>query len=380
VLWVGMHGGLARLAPRPEKRPASPEVLIRALRVAGVPQPVSALGERDISFPDFAPDQNQLEIDFAGLSFGTGETLRYQYRLEGANDDWSAPSERRSVAYASLAPGGYRFIVRAVNSDGMASAHPAVVTFTILRPLWLRWWSLCLIGLAVGLTVNRLYRFRVARVLEMAHMRTRIATDLHDDIGANLTRIALLSEVAGREETGVRTRFPVNPSRPSASGQDDGPLAAIAAIARESISSMSDIVWAVNPARETLLDLIRRMRQHADQVFTSREIELHFSALAGTDTLRLAMDVRRDVLLIFKEAVNNAARHSGCSRADIDLRVAGSRLLLSLSDNGVGFDTSLQSDGQGLTSMLRRAERLGGHLAIASEPGSGTRITLDMPI
>ena len=380
VLWVGMHGGLAQLAARPEKRPASPDVLIRALRVAAVPQPVSALGERDMSFPDFAPDHNHLEIDYAGLSFGTGDTLRYQYKLEGAGDNWSAPSEWRSVAYASLAPGGYRFIVRAVNSDGIASAHPAVVTFTILRPLWQRWWFLCLCTISAALTVHRLYRYRLARVLEMAQMRTRIATDLHDDIGANLTRIAVLSEVASREQGGVRTGSPVNPLRPSASGQDDAPLAAIAAIARESVGSMSDIVWAVNPARETLLDLIRRMRQHADQVFTAREIELSFSVPDGTNTVRLAMDVRRDVLLIFKEAVNNAARHSGCSRAEIDLRVADARLVLTLRDNGVGFDPSLQNDGQGLTSMQRRAGRLRGHLAIASEPGSGTRITLEMPI
>ena len=225
------------------------------------------------------------------------------------------------------------------------------MTFTILRPLWLRWWFLCLSALAIGLTILRLYRYRVARVLEMAQMRTRIATDLHDDIGANLTRIALLSEVAKREHAGTETRDAVDPPETSETDHDDGPLASIAVIARESVSSMSDIVWAVNPARESLLDLIRRMRQHADQVFTSRDIELRFSAPGGADNVRLAMDVRRDVLLIFKEAVNNAARHSGCSRAEIDLRVAGSRLVLTLTDNGVGFDTSLQSEGQGLASM-----------------------------
>ena len=178
----------------------------------------------------------------------------------------------------------------------------------------------------------------------------------------------------------LETRDAVDPPETSENDHDDGPLASIAVIARESVSSMSDIVWAVNPARESLLDLIRRMRQHADQVFTSRDIELRFSAPDGTDGVKLAMDVRRDVLLIFKEAVNNAARHSGCSRAEIDLRVAGSRLVLTLTDNGVGFDTSLQSEGQGLTSMQRRAGRLRGHLDIASESGSGTRITLDMPL
>ena len=207
-----------------------------------------------------------------------------RYRLEGADGAWSVPGEQRSVTYASLAPGAYTFSVRAVNSAGIAGAHPAVVTFTILRPFWLRWWFLCLSALAIGLTVNRLYHYRVQRVLELAHMRTRIATDLHDDIGANLTRIALLSEVAKRERSALETRDAVTQAETVEHDQDEGPLASIAVIARESVSSMSDIVWAINPARESLLDLIRRMRQHADQVFTSRDIELRFSGPAAPTT------------------------------------------------------------------------------------------------
>ena len=160
------------------------------------------------------------------------------------------------------------------------------------------------------------YRYRVARLLEMANMRTRIATDLHDDIGANLTRIALLSEVAKQ------------------GAEQDGPLASITRIARESVSSMSDIVWAINPKRESLIDLTRRMRQHADEIFTQRGIELRFTAPNATDSRKLGVDVRRDLLLIFKEAVNNAARHSNCSVVDIALKAEGSRLVLTVADNG----------------------------------------------
>ena len=112
----------------------------------------------------------------------------------------------------------------------------------------------------------------------MAHMRTRIATDLHDDIGANLTRIALLSEVA------------------NSGAQEDGPLASIARIARESVSSMSDIVWAINPKRESLLDLTRRMRQHADEVFAPARHRTAFTRPDADDTLKLGVDVRRDLL------------------------------------------------------------------------------------
>lgn len=143
---------------------------------------------------------------------------------------------------------------------------------------------------------------------------------------------------------------------------------------------MSDIVWAINPARDSLLDLTRRMRQHADEVFTLRGIELHFTAPGAHDGLKLGVDVRRDLLLIFKEAVNNSARHSRCSRVEIDLHVDGSRLLLTVADNGVGFDTSLESDGQGVMSMRRRTHRLKGTLEITSGNALGTTVTLTIPM
>jgi signal transduction histidine kinase len=242
------------------------------------------------------------------------------------------------------------------------SPEPATVAFAILSPVWQRAWFLLLVALALALLTYALYRYRIARLLEIANMRTRIATDLHDDIGANLTRIALLSESA----------------RPSAA--DGGPLGSIAEIARESVSSMSDIVWAINPKRESLLDLTRRMRQHADEVFRQRGIELHFEAPDPADTLRLGVDIRRDLLLIFKEAVNNAARHSGCSTVNINLKVDGSRLMLAITDNGRGFDKSVDSEGQGLTSMQRRARRLRGILEITSGRDLGTTVAVAVPM
>jgi ligand-binding sensor domain-containing protein/two-component sensor histidine kinase len=368
VLWFGMTSGLARLAPVAETPPAPPPVLISGVRVSGVPQFVSALGEQETALPDLAPGRGQLQIDFLALGFAPGEVLRYQYRLDGADADWSELGEQRTVTYAGLGPGRYRFTVRAVNSDGIASDHPAVITFTVLRPVWLRWWFVALSVIAVGLMVRAVYRYRVARLLEIANMRTRIATDLHDDIGANLTRIALLSEVASQT--------------PGADPGDlaDGPLSSIAQIARESVSSMSDIVWAINPKRESLLDLTRRMRQHAEEVFTLRDIDLRFNGPSAADSLKLGMNVRRDLLLIFKEAVNNCARHSRCERVEIDLRIEGPRLVLTVVDHGVGFDPSKQSDGQGLRSMERRAHRLNGSLGITAGPGGGTAITLNIPI
>jgi signal transduction histidine kinase/ligand-binding sensor domain-containing protein len=357
-LWFGMVNGLARMKPVIEKAPP-PAVWISAVRAAGVPEPVSALGEREMSLSDLSSSRNHMQIDFVALGIGSAN-VRYQYRLEGTTADWTTPSVQRTVNYASLAPGRYRFLVRAVDAEGVMSPAAATVSFTVLSPIWQRWWFLAIAALLTAFSLHRLYRYRVASLLQIANMRTRIATDLHDDIGADLTRIALLSEVArGAEES--------------------GPLSSIARIARESVSSMNDIVWAINPKRESVVDLIRRMRQHADEVLISRAMALRFDPPQVPSTLRLAMDVRRDLLLIFKEAVNNAARHARCTTVTIDVRIERSRMTLAIADDGVGFDASAASDGHGLHSMRRRAERLKGTLEIRTAPG-GTTLTVAFPI
>lgn len=366
-LWFGMSNGLSKLVASAKDQIPPARVMISALRVAGAPRPVSALAETEMALEDLAANENQLQIDFIAISFAVGEVLRYQYKLEGADTDWSAPSELRTVNYANLAPGRYEFLVRALNSDGTASTKPASLTFRILRPLWQRWWFIGLVALACASGVFMAYRYRVTRLLQMVNMRTRIASDLHDDIGANLTRISLLSEVA-KQNLGA------------ANGSDDSPLMSISRIARESVGSMSDIVWAIDPDRDSLLDLTRRMRRHADEVFTLRDIELNFRAPDAKESLRLGVDVRRNLLLIFKEAVNNAARHSQCTRVNIDLLLQPSKLLLEIIDNGAGFDQSIEGEGHGLRSMKRRAAALGGTLVIDSRSGIQTIIRVSVPL
>ena len=319
-----------------------------------------------MSLPEFAPNQNQVQIDFVGLSFAPGEVLRYQYKLEGADADWSAPTEQRTVNFANLAPRNYRFLVRALNSEGVTSTTPAAVSFTILPPIWRRWWFVSLVVLAVALTVYALFRYRVARILELANIRTHIAADLHDDIGSNLTRIAILSEVAHSQ---------LGNGNPHV----ESPLLSIANISRESVASMSDIVWAINPKRDTLLDLIQRMRRFATEILTPRAIEFQFHAPDADHDLKLGANFRRDMFLLYKEALNNAVRHSGCTSALIDFQVERSWLVLRVRDDGRGFDLEKASEGQGLLSMTRRAGRLGGELRIDSKPGKGTEICLRVP-
>jgi ligand-binding sensor domain-containing protein/signal transduction histidine kinase len=369
ALWFGTLRGLSRFVPGPEELSVPPPILISRLRLAGEDYNVSALGESKIAIRDLSAGENQLQIDFVGLSFASGETLRYQYKLEGADADWRSPIDQRSVNYASLSPGKYKFFVRAVNSDGIFSSQPATVTFTILSPIWMRWWFIALVVTLLALATYALYRYRLARILEVTNMRTRIATDLHDDIGANLTKITLLSEVA-RQQSNVGG---------DERSENNSPLAAIARISRESVASMSDIVWAINPQRDSFRDLVRRMRPFAEEIFTLRGVALVFNVSGDVSNLKLGADVRRDLFLFFKEAVNNAARHSRCTRVEIHLSVESSWISLLVVDNGIGFDTSLESSGQGLAGLRRRAEALGGSIEIKSRVGEGTSIRLRIP-
>ena len=368
VLWFGSDiNGLSRLVPEPDPPMPPPPILISGLRIGGVAYPVSQLGETDVPRLDLRPSQNQLNIDFVGLSFGPGEALRYQYRLEGADKDWSPPGVERSVNYANLAPGQYRFLVRAVNPEGLPSVAAATVTFTILPPVWRRWWFLALAATMIGLAIYAAHRSRVARLVELERVRTRIAIDLHDDIGANLSLVAMLSEVARghlqRDDERLKEWF-----------------STIASTSRDTVDAMSDIVWAINPKRDQLRDLTQRMRRFADDILAARNIEFDFRAPESARDLKIGADLRREIFLIFKESINNVARHSSCTGAGVDLQIERGWFVLQISDNGCGLDHKGNGSGNGLASMRLRAEKLGGSLELTSRNGHGTSVTLRVPL
>jgi ligand-binding sensor domain-containing protein/two-component sensor histidine kinase len=366
ALWFGTDLGLSRLIPGPDSPQQQPPILISGLRIAGDSQPISALGESEVSGLVLNPNQNQLSIDFVGLGFAAGEGLKYQYKLAGANEEWSAPTDQRTINYAGLSPGKYQFLVRAVTADGSISPTPATITFTILSPIWQRWWFVALGMLTAGLGVAAIYRYRVGRLIELERVRTRIATDLHDDIGASLSLIAMLSEVAQRQV-------------PRGNSSVAEPLAAIASSSRELVDSMSDIVWAVNPRKDRFSELVKRMRRFASDAFTSRDIALQFEAPDDHD-FKLGADARREIFFIVKEGVNNIARHSGCTEAAVILRVQSGSLLLELRDNGKGFVPLQANEGNGLASMRERARRLGGEFEVVTANGQGSTLRLVVPL
>jgi ligand-binding sensor domain-containing protein/signal transduction histidine kinase len=384
-LWFGTLQGLSRYTPQVEPPGAPPSILINTLRLAGLTYPLSELGATEVNTPELEADQNHVEIDFVGLSLGSGESLRYQFKLEGTTGDWSAPSEQRSVNYPNLPPGVYRFLVRAVSADGTASTTPATVRFRVLAPIWQRWWfvllTLMFISIPVIVVARSRYQHRKAvreaeeavrrsreeRLVELEQVRRRIARDLHDDIGSSLSQIYLLSEVARQRVDG--------------DGADlIEPLRLISSASNEMVSSMSDIVWAINPQKDHLNDLTYRMRRFASDTLAARDITFRFSAPEDGVKVRLGANLRREIFLIFKESVNNLIKHSGCRVADIEFQVVDEALVLRVSDDGRGFDLARESDGHGVMSMKERAASIGGRLELTSEVGRGTTLILQVPL
>jgi ligand-binding sensor domain-containing protein/two-component sensor histidine kinase len=370
AIWFGTPNGLSRLMPEPERQALAPPIRLGALRVAGESHPLPELGSTEIGALDLSPTQNNLQVEFFGIDFNTGGALRYQYMLEGADREWSAPTEQQTVNYANLAPGSYRFLVRAINADGVPSSQPASISFRVLSPFWQRWWFVALVVLVFCGIVYTIFRNRLARAIELERVRTRIATDLHDDIGTSLSQIAILSEVVGQRVG--RENSPVVQ-----------PLSMIAGTSREMVDAMSDIVWAINPKQDHLSDLSHRMRRFASDILSARDIRFRFRAPDDEKDFRLSTDLRREVYLIFKETVNNLAKHSECTIADLSFQIEGHWLTLKISDNGQGFNVDAASNGHhngmgghGLGSMRRRAEALSGTYVIESEKGKGTTVTL----
>jgi signal transduction histidine kinase len=309
--------------------------------------------------------------------------------LEGADKEWSVPTEQRTVHYANLSPGTYRFMVRTVNATNTARTKLAIVSFRIFPPIWRRWWFIASITLLISLIGYAFIRSRLEsnralqqereeRLRELERVRTRIATDLHDDIGTSLTQIAVLSEV-------VRQKADQN-------GKQVGePLKKISSVSNELVETMSDIVWAINPHKDHLSDLVQRMRRFASDVLASRQIAFRFNVPAFKTEALLGANIRREVFLIFKESVNNITKHANCSTVEVDFKTEGDWLTLQIKDDGCGFDTSRLSDdnslatsngkgGNGLPNMKRRAQELGGAFSIESKSNEGTIVTLRVPL
>jgi len=365
-LWITSLAGLIHI-PADVRRAAPPVPRVELVDVLSDGRPLEG---RD-GVP-LRHNRNRLELRFAGLSFRDPALLRYQVRL-GGDAPWLEASTRPYFQFVDLPPGRYQAEIRASLDGRRWSPTTAALSFTVLPPFWRTGWFMTLIAVSLASSAWALYRYRVSRLLELERMRTRIAADLHDDIGSSLSRIALQSDLVMRPGT--------------LSGRDsERVLSDIGETARSLVDSMSDIVWSIDPRRDDLDSLVTRLRQFALGILEPLGVAFAIDLSEGASGQRLAPETRRHLYLILKEAVHNIARHSLCRRATVSLQVQGGRLQAEVRDDGRGFDTSAAESaapvargGRGIPSMKGRVALMGGTISIESSPGRGTILRITCP-
>lgn len=391
-LWIPMRTGLAVVNPDelPENS-APPAVLVHRVVVdertaawysGALPSLKSARPEivsLQSSGPQLRvpPAHRRLEFEVAAFSFTAPENVSFRWRLEGYDDHWIEAGTQRVATYSRLPAGSYQFRVTACNHAGVWNESSVAVAFVVAPFFWQTWWfrlgalasfTLCVVGLVRYVSFRRLRRqlLKLEQQEALHRERARIAKDIHDDVGANLTQIALLGELARQDR-----------AAPDVAGPR---IEKISVTARQAIKSLDEIVWAVNPRNDTLAHLIDYAGQFALDYLRVAGIRCRLDFPEDTPQHEISTDVRHNLFLIVKEALNNVVKHANAGTVWLRVNATDELLRVVIEDDGRGFAPApVNSGADGLRNMRQRAADIGGRCEIRSEPDSGTTVTVEVP-
>ncbi len=375
-LWFPTIKGLVVVNPADvPTNPVAPPVLIEEILVDGTPLPKPDKGASDLTVQ---PGQHRYEFRYTGLNFSAPERVLFRHKLEGLEEKWVEAGTERSVNYSHLSPGRYEFHVTACNQAGLWNENGAAVAFRVLPHFWQTWWfiggGLLTGAAAIAGTVFYTTRRKLKRQLERVEMqlsvereRARIAQDIHDGVGANLTEIAWLAEVAEHDAA--------KPEEVRAQAQK------ISSTARETVQSFDEIVWAVLPQNDTLTSLVEYLGRRVDEMFDSTPTRCWFSSPPNLPDIVVPAEVRHSFYLACKEALHNVNKHARATEVRVQVSASESSLQVDIEDNGCGMDLSAERPrGNGLRNMRQRFQDLGGRFELHSAPSQGTRVSMTIPL
>lgn len=306
-----------------------------------------------------AAGRHYYEFTFCASSLTSPEKVKFKWRLAGLEDNWVDGGNHDAANYSFVPPGHYQFQVLACNNDGVWSDKPAVMGLTVLPYFWQQWWFKLAIGLLIAAGLMTAYSIRVSRLRMLEHLRLRIARDLHDEVGANLGSISLLAQLMEKKPSAIDA-------------------AQVHNIAAQTIDTLRDIIWFIDPTHDNLVDLVMRL-QETSRVMLST-VSYNFRQEGDFLSANLSLPFRRNVPSIFKEVLHNLVRHSNAGNVMITVRRTENNFQFQVQDNGVGFRPEDRTSGNGMKNMKRRATEIGGQLIVESGAGRGTTITLTAPI
>ncbi|MCO6497675.1 MAG: hypothetical protein J5I50_08440 [Chitinophagaceae bacterium] len=302
--------------------------------------------------------QNNLFIKFSGINLSNGNDNIYQYRLNKGN--WNNLGHRSEIRFASLNPGYYLLNIRGARKGEPFGPAQTILRFTIQSPFTSTiWFYLLCFGAAVGL-LYAWYRYRLYNLRKINKMRSAISMDLHDEIGAKLTNINMMSQIVRKNNL---------------SENEDKLLKKIQEESEEISQAMREIIWNIDPRNDSLESAMPRMLTFASRILEPHHIDLE-AEINGLEGVQLNMEQRRDLFLIFKEAVHNILKHSGADKVVISTRKDGKYCQLQIIDNGKGFAKQTNQDINGLRYMQQRAEKHRWDFRIQSNHNIGTCISI----
>ncbi|MCE1189927.1 MAG: histidine kinase [Ignavibacteria bacterium] len=323
----------------------------------------------DVSIPgehiqiNLEHNQNFITFQFASLDYYNPGAHRYAYFLEGFDKVWHYTDAKYRLAhYTNLPHGTYVFHVKGTNNDGVWNEDGASVTLIIAPPFYLRWWFLLISLLAIMAPTYLVMRFRLDKIKSIEALRQRLSADIHDNLGANLTEISILSELMAQE---------VRDSAPAARDK----AGTIARTARKLIDDFSDTIWTINPNRDTLYDLLSRIKSAHEELFSFTGINFSIENFDSLQKIKLNNDYRQNLYLIIKEGINNCVKHSQCQNIELKISIRKDIIHIALKDDGKGFSTMQKRPGFGLQNMNSRAKLIGGKVHFYAIPEGGTLMT-----
>jgi signal transduction histidine kinase len=321
-----------------------------------------------------------LEIHYTALNFTAPDEVRFKYRLEGHETAWTDAGNNRAAYYSEVPPGRYRFHVTACNEDGVWNENGSFLDIIVEPQFWQTAWFRVVVivgflGLIVAV-VRYLSTQKLQRQLQslkqreaLERERSRIARDLHDQLGANLTQVALLGEMAEADK--------------NAPDEIESHARQISQTARETTRSLDEIVWAVNPANDTLDGLVNYACKYAQEYLALAGLRCRADVPSELPATAIPPEVRHNAFLAFKEAVNNVVKHAQASEAWIRLRLQPDSFILEIEDNGRGLgktDAGGAGTRNGLRNMRKRMEDIHGEFSIGPGAKGGTVVRLTVPI
>ena len=374
-IWFATTGGVICFDPRNiPSNPLPPPVIIEALSsssirldltMAPAPQTSALIASSPLNpgVVIIQPGVDPVELEYTGLSFTAPENVQFRYRMEGLETNWVKTRDRHAV-YQRLPPGKYTFRVLACNNDGVWNQTGASLAIVQLPFFWETAWFKAALAVAIASLIYAAHRYRLAQLARVGRLRAQIAADLHDEVGSNMGAVVLNSDLLTMS--------------PNLSDSEREQLADIHRIARNTAQAVREISWFINPDFDFLDEMIARMKEAAGRL--SKTHHVNFAGPDHPPRTRLALEFRRHVMAIYKEALTNAARHAGASRIDVTVRLQSDHMELAVRDDGRGFAPGHLNGGQGLRNLRQRADAVAGRLEIESIPGAGTTIRFAVDI